>query len=94
MTSITEAEFSRIVAGIVEDRDTIIKHNPIGPDDEVLLWMLLSCLISYLNLDDAETPCFTGKPDADIYRTAISFVLSKRKTDEFDESHYLDQLSK
>ena len=64
MTRITEAEFARIVNGIAADRDSIIKHNPLGTDEEILLWMLLSCLISYLNLSDIETPCFTGKPDA------------------------------
>ena len=47
---ISEGEFARICEGIKEDREAIIKHNPIGPDDEILLWMLLSCLISYLNL--------------------------------------------
>jgi hypothetical protein len=56
---ISESEFARIVDGIYEDRESIIKHNPIGGEDEILLWMLLSCLVSYLNLTDAET-VFSG----------------------------------
>jgi hypothetical protein len=35
----------------------------------------MGSLISYLNLSDLETPCFTGKPDADTYIKAIVFVL-------------------
>ena len=90
MTKITENEFARIVDGIREDRESIIKHNPLGPPDEILLWMLLSCLISYLNLSEIETPCFTSKPDADTYRDAIGFVLIDRRWTDFDIDKYLD----
>lgn len=93
MTKISEAEFARIVAGIREDRKSIIKHNPIGTDEEILLWMLLSCLISYLNLTDLETPCFNGKPDAETYRNAILFVLKERRSDGFDPEKYLASFS-
>ena len=89
MTKITEAEFARIVNGIVEDRETIIRYNPIGTDEEILLWMLLSCLISYLNLTDVETPCFSGTPNAKTYREAIGFVLTNRKDPDFDETAYM-----
>lgn len=93
MTTITEAEFSRIVDGIVADRATIIKHNPLGTDEEILLWMLLSCLISYLNLTDLETPCFTGMPDAETYRNAVLFVLNDRRVEDFSVDRYLLSLS-
>ena len=93
MTRIGEAEFSRICNGIIEDRKSIVKHNPIGPPDEILLWMLLSCLVSYLNLSELETPCFTGKPNAKTYRDAILFVLKDRRIDDFDISKYLDNLT-
>ena len=89
---ISEAEFARIVDGISEDRESIIRHNPIGGKDEILLWMLLSCLVSYLNLTDAETPCFPGKPSADTYRDAITFVLKDRRSEQFDAAKYLDRL--
>lgn len=89
MTTITEAEFARIVGGIVEDRASIIKHNPLGTDEEILLWMLLSCLITYLSLSDLETPCFSGKPDAETYRDAIAFVLRDRRSEDFDIEGYL-----
>jgi hypothetical protein len=92
MTKISEAEFARIVDGIIEDRDTIIKHNPLGTDEEILLWMLLSCLISYLNLTDVETPCFTGMPDAETYRNAVLFVLNERRTEPFLVEQFLDRL--
>ncbi len=92
MTKITEVEFARIVDGIIEDRETIIKHNPLGTDEEILLWMLLSCLISYLNLTEIETPCFTGKPDADTYRQAIVFVLNDRRKDSFDLESFLTKI--
>ena len=93
MTKITEAEFARICHGIIEDRDNIIKHNPIGPPDEILLWMLLSCLISYLNLSEIETPCFSGKSDSKMYRDAIHFVLTERRSDDFNADKYLDLLT-
>lgn len=93
MTKITEEEFARICHGIYDDRETIIKHNPIGPPDEILLWMLLSCLISYLNLAEIETPCFSGKSDAKMYRDAIFFVLADRRSSDFDIDGYLDILT-
>ena len=93
MTYITEAEVARIIAGICEDRETIVRHNPIGTEEEILLWMLLSCLVSYLSLEEQETPCFTGRPDAETYRDAIKFVLAKRKEPHFDEGIYLGRLS-
>ena len=94
MTKISEAEFARIWNGIIEDRESIIKHNPLGTHEEILLWMLLSCLISYLNLTDIETPCFTGKPDATTYRDAILFVLSERRLEDFSVDGYLNELAK
>lgn len=94
MTKITEAEFERICEGINDDRESIIKHNPLGAENEILLWMLLSCLISYLNLSEIETPCFTGKPDASTYRDAINFVLIDRRTADFDIDKYLDTFEK
>jgi hypothetical protein len=93
MTTISEAEFARIVNGIIEDRVAIIKHNPLGSDEEILLWMLLSCLISYLNLTELETPCFTGVPNADTYRDAIRFVLNERRADDFDVDEYIQHLA-
>lgn len=92
MTCISEAKFAEICDGIRQDRESIIKHNPIGPDDEILLWMLLSCLVSYLSLTEQETPCFTGKPDAATYRDAILFVLKPRTELDFDAGKYLDAL--
>lgn len=93
MTTITEAEFARICDGIYEDRASIIKHNPLGTDDEILLWMLLSCLVVYLNLSDTETPCFTGTPDVETYRNAINFVLNDRRIDDFKISKHLTKVT-
>lgn len=81
---ISESEFERIVRGIVEDRETIIKHNPLGTREEILLWMLLACLASYLSLSEVETPCFSGSVNADTYREAILFVLCERKDGDFN----------
>lgn len=94
MTKISEQEFGRICDGIYEDREIICKHNPIGTPEEIILWMLLSCLISYLSLAEIETPCFTGKPTAETYEAAILFVLKDRKTADFDAETYLDKLIK
>lgn len=94
MSKITEREFVRICEGIYEDRELICKHNPIGTREEILLWMTLSCLISYLSLTEIETPCFTGMPTAETYRTAILFVLKTRKAEDFDAETYLDKLVK
>ena len=93
MVSINRAEFERIVEGILEDRDLIIKHNPVGTTEEILLWMLVSCLVSYLSLSDTETPCFTGRPDAETYREAIRFILRSRTAGDFDPEPYLAKLS-
>jgi hypothetical protein len=94
MRKISEIEFARICRGIYEERESICKHNPIGTPDEILLWMLLGCLSSYLSLSEIETPCFNGKPDADTYRNAILFVLRNRKENDFDTDIYLEELTK
>ena len=89
---ISEKEFSRICRGIREDRDSIVRHNPIGTDEEILLWMLLSSLTLYLNLTELETPCFSGRPDAPTYRNAIEFVMKDRREGNFEIRAYLDNL--
>ena len=94
MTKISEQEFSRICEGLNEDRQKIYEHNPIGTEEETLLWMLLSILLSYLSLSEIETPCFTGLPTAETYRQAILFILKDRKTEDFDVENYLDKLVK
>ena len=69
----------------------ILKHNPIGTDNEIMLWMLMSCLVSYLSLTELETPCFTGRPDEKTYRNAIAFILRERRTVPFEIEPYLEQ---
>ena len=93
MTEISEAEFARISRGIYEDRESIFRHNPIGTQEETLLWMLMSSLILYLNLSEIETPCFNGKPTAETYREAIFFILQNRMNPKFDAEKYLTNLS-
>lgn len=92
MTSISEKRFAAICDGIRHDRDIIIKHNPLGTEQEILLWMLLSVLISYLSLSEMETPCFTGTPDAETYRKAILQVLRDRRETDFDVEKYLKEI--
>ncbi len=92
MNKISEKEFARICDGIYEDRESIYRHNPIGTRQETLLWMLLSCLISYLSLSEIETPCFTGEPTLETYRQAVLFILKNRKLEEFDAERYLEIL--
>ncbi len=92
MTKISEAEFAKICEGIYADRDAIFQHNPIGTREAVLLWMLLSCLNSYLSLTELEVPCFTGVPNESTYRDAILFVLRGRLTNDFDANSYLNKL--
>ena len=92
MTEITEAEFGKIVGGILHDRESIAHHNPIGTEEETLLWMLMSSLVVYLSLNEMETPCFTGRPDAKTYKDAIEFILRGRKADEFDAGPLIDKL--
>ena len=93
MSKISEEEFARICGGICEDRESIFRYNPIGTREETLLWMLLSCLLSYLSVSELETPCFTGMPTAETYRQAILFVLQDRKADDFDAEKYLEKLT-
>jgi hypothetical protein len=92
MSYISESRFAEICQGITTDRAVILTHNPIGTDEEVLLWMLLSCLVSYLSLEDNQTPCFTGRPDADTYRNAIDFVLEGRRETPFDTRPHIDRM--
>lgn len=91
MAKITEGEFKRICDGINADRESIYKHNPIGTEEETLLWMLLSCLISYLSLSEIETPCFNGIPTAETYRDAISTILKRRMEPDFDFFSHMEQ---
>ena len=93
MIRISETEFARLCEDIATDKESIVKHNPIGTPEEILLWMLLSVLVSYLSLEEIETPCFNGKPNAETYRNAIAFVLKDRKMNEFDEAIYLDKMT-
>ena len=90
MTTITETEFSWICREIKTDSEQLVRDNPIGTPQEVMLWMLLGILVSYLSLSELETPCFTGKPDAETYRDAIRFVLKDRMKPNFDLDTYLD----
>lgn len=92
MGSISEKEFARLCEGIEEDRKIIIKHNPLGTEGEILLWMLLNCLNSYLSLTDTEAPCFSGVPDEATYREAVMFVLRDRRDGDFDPRPYIDNL--
>ena len=92
MITISKSEFERICAGIAADKNSIIEHNPIGTDNEVLLWMLLNCLNSYLSLSDNEAPCFKGIPDEGTYRDAILFVLKNRSEGGFDPRPIIDNL--
>lgn len=92
MASITEAEFEKLVDGIVEDRESIFKHNPRGSEEESLLWMLMCCLINYLGVDDSELPCFPGSTGAETYRQAIDLIVSKAQAEKFDISFYLLKL--
>jgi len=91
MRKITESEFARICENISADREAIIRYNPVGTAEETLLWMLLSVLVSYLSLDEQETPCFTGMPDADTYRKAILHVLAARNAD-FDAGPHIEKM--
>lgn len=81
-----------MVEGIVEDRESIHRHNPIGTEEESLLWMLMGCLINYLGLEDAEIPCFPGRPTADTYRQAIDFIISRHREGEFEAVDYLKMI--
>jgi hypothetical protein len=92
MNQISEEEFARLCNGIFEDREIIYKHNPIGTREETLLWMLLSVLISFLSLSEQETPCFTGVPTAETYRTAINFILRNGMNPPFGAEKYLKKL--
>lgn len=93
MTRIAESELARLVEGIIEDREVIVRNNPIGTEEEILLWMLLGCLVSYLNLSDDETPCFTGKPDSETYRNAVLYVLDGRLDSTSDAIAYLEKIA-
>lgn len=91
MALITEVEFRRIADGIYDDRESIIRHNPIGTREETLLWMLMSALTMYMSLSESETPCFTGRLDAGMFRDAIIYILNGRMREPFDPVPHLDR---
>jgi hypothetical protein len=88
----SEERFKRICHGIRLDREKIVRHNPIGSEEEILLWMLLGTLVTYLSLSEMETPCISGRPDAATYRAAIAHVLDGRRADGFDAEPYIDRM--
>lgn len=92
MTNISVAEFERLCEGIREDSESIFRHNPVGSREETLLWMLMSCLVGYLNLSEIEMPCFTGRPNVETYREAIRFMLRGRAPDEIEIDARLNEL--
>ncbi|REJ76015.1 MAG: hypothetical protein DWQ47_10350 [Acidobacteria bacterium] len=94
VAAITEARFAKICGEISKDRESIVRHNPIGTEEEILLWMLLSVLISYLSLSETETPCFSGTPDAHTYKKAIHHVLKNRRETNFDIEKHLSRMLK
>lgn len=93
MAKISENEFKRIADGILEDRESICRHNPIGTEEETLLWMLMGCLVNYLGLDDNEVPCFPGRPTADTYRQAVEFIIREHREGDFEAGGYLEKFS-
>ncbi|MGQ0542495.1 MAG: hypothetical protein ACT4O9_11700 [Blastocatellia bacterium] len=94
MTIISESEFRKICEGLLEDEKVICRTNPIGTRNETMLWMLLGCLVSYLSLEELETPCFSGKPDEKTYREAIEFVLRDKREGNFNAGRHIDLLLK
>lgn len=92
MNRISEAEFAAICEGINADRDKIFKHNPTGTPDETLLWMLMSVLISYLSIEEMETPGFNGMPDAQTYRNAVSLILGNRRIGDFESEPIIEKM--
>ena len=93
MAGITELEFSKLCASVSAEREAIVRHNPMRTPEETLLWMLLGVLISYLSLDAAETPCFPGNTDANVFRDAILQIVARKRTEEFDALPYLAEFT-
>ena len=92
MAYISRSEFERLCKGIRTDRETIIKHNPIGSEEETLLWMLMSVLVSYLSLEEKEIPCFPGDINSDTYKNAILFILESKSDESFDPEPFLEEM--
>lgn len=92
MTRISEQEFVRLARGIAEDADIIFRHNPRKSREESLLWMFLSVLIMYLNLDDAEMPCFPNAPTAETYLESIKYIVRRHALEPFNADVYLTEL--
>lgn len=84
MSRLKRSEFLRIAEGVRRDRETIIKHNSIGSDEEILLWMLMSCLINYLGLEGNEVPCFPGPTNSETYKKAIMFIVANTCEEEIE----------
>ena len=92
MATISERDFVRIVEGVIADRESIFRHNPIGTEEETLLWMVMSCLINFLGLTDKEIPCFPGTPTAETYRQAITYIVAEHGESPFDPTEHLKKI--
>ena len=46
----------------------------------------------YLRVPEIETPCFSGRPNADTYKDAIKFILNDRREDDFDSMTYIESM--
>jgi hypothetical protein len=92
MSRLKRSEFLRIAEGIRRDREAIIKHNPMGSDEEVLLWMLMSCLINYLGLEGDEVPCFPGPTNSETYKKAIMFIVANTCEEEIEFENVFEGL--
>lgn len=91
---ISESEFEKIVNQIWVDREKIYAFNVNAEKSETLLWMLTSCLVSYLSLSEIETPCFVGEPSAEVYKNAVLMILKNRMSPLFQPDEYLQKLMK
>ena len=94
MKQISESEFARLAEGVGDDADTIFRHNPIGTRPETLLWMLVGVLTMYLDLSDAEMPCFPNTPTAETYAEAVRYVVRRYAVRPFDPEPYIGKMIK
>ena len=90
--TISESELKRICDELYRDRFEIYDFNPNATRRDAVLWMLLGCLISLLNITDAELESIDSSVQ-DLYGESIRKLLRGRTAPPFDPRPVVEELA-
>lgn len=91
--TISEEELERLCDEIYSDRFEIYGFRPVASRREAVLWMLLGCLISLLNVSDEELQALAGSSTSESYGEIICKLTKERSAQPFDPQPVLERLT-